>query len=74
MHSSLTSFSVPCVHNSLNFGNLSLELHEVPTVSLESNYQGLYLYILTGLLILRKQPWRCTYFDAELTFVARMFL
>ena len=35
----------------------------------------LYLYILPTLVLnLRDQPWRCTYFGAELAFVAGIFL
>ena len=38
-------------------------------------YQVLYLYILPKLVLnLSDQPWRCTYFGAELAFVAGMFL
>ena len=37
--------------------------------------QVLFLYILPSHhMNLRDQPWRCTYFDAELTFVAANFL
>ena len=35
-------------------------------------YQVVYLYILLRYLF-RKQTWRCTYFGAELTFVAGIF-
>ena len=38
-------------------------------------HQVICLYILPGdLLNLREQRWRCTYFDAELAFVAGVFL
>ena len=38
-------------------------------------HQVIYLYILPGdLLNLRDQRWKCTYFDAELAFVAGVFL
>ena len=38
-------------------------------------HQVIYLYMLhENLLNLTDQPWRCTYFGAELAFVAGMFL
>ena len=38
-------------------------------------HQVLFLYILpSNHMNLRDQPWRCTYFGAELTFVAANFL
>ena len=56
------------------FGNLSLELHDVPIFRWGSDTLGTLSLYSAHILVLRGQPWRCTYFGAELAFVAGMFL
>ena len=60
------------MNESLSYVNLSLESHVVSTFWLGSDTSGTIL--ASHCMNLRDQPWRCTYFAAELTFVAANFL
>ena len=75
IHSYFSSFSVILIHKSLNLVIRVWDYMMLQHFDGNLIHRVLYLYILPTLVLnLRDQPRRCTYFGAELAFVAGMVL